>query len=81
MDAKLTLNLNKQVIEEAKEYARENSISLSRLIENLLKSLTKKDQGLEKISPLVESLTGVLPAKSSEGHMETRYEHLRKKHS
>jgi len=33
MDSKLTLKLNQQVIEKAKEYASSKKMSLSRLIE------------------------------------------------
>ncbi len=61
MNTKLTLNLNKSVIEEAKSYAKENQVSLSKLIENYLKSIIKKeDKNTVKISPLVESLTGII---------------------
>jgi len=63
MNTKLTLNLNKSVIEEAKSYAKENQVSLSKLIENYLKSIVKKqDKKTVKISPLVESLTGIIPS-------------------
>ena len=61
MNTKLTLNLDKSIIEEAKSYAKENKVSLSKLIENYLNSLTKKsDKKNVKVSPLVESLTGVI---------------------
>jgi hypothetical protein len=60
MDAKLTLNVDKVVIEQAKEYAKSHKISLSRLIESYLSSLnTKKDVEME-ITPLVKSLSGVI---------------------
>ena len=62
MNTKLTLNLDKDVIEQAKSYAKINSVSLSKLIENYLKSLTKRSEKKSKISPLVESLTGVIPS-------------------
>ncbi len=39
MDKKLTLSLNASIIEEAKAYAKENQVSLSRIIEHYLKSL------------------------------------------
>lgn len=42
MDAKITLSFNKSVIENAKDYAEENNISLSRLIEFLLTKVTSK---------------------------------------
>lgn len=63
MNTKLTLNIDKSVIEEAKSYAKEKDVSLSKLIESYLSSLTKKsDKAPKKISPLVESLTGVIPS-------------------
>ncbi len=61
MNTKLTLNLDKDIIEEAKSYARKNKVSLSKLIENYLNSLTKSSSKTKKISPLVESLTGIIP--------------------
>ena len=60
MDSKLTLKLNKSVIEQAKQYAKENNISLSRMIENYLQAATVRKQHIIKISPLVKSLTGVI---------------------
>ena len=64
MNTKLTLNLNKGVIEQAKSYAKENSVSLSKLIESYLDSLTKRSEKKSKISPLVKSLTGVIPSRN-----------------
>ncbi len=60
MNTKLTLNLDKSIIEEAKSYAKENNVSLSKLIENYLSSLTKTSKEGIKVSPLVESLTGII---------------------
>lgn len=62
MNTKLTLNLDKGVIEQAKSYAKINRVSLSKLIENYLGSLTKRSDKKHKISPLVESLSGVIPS-------------------
>ena len=42
MDTKLTLKLNQEIIEKAKIYASEKKLSLSRLIENYLNSLTSE---------------------------------------
>jgi hypothetical protein len=68
MDVKLTLKLDKQVIDKAKGYASSQKRSLSRLVESYLKSLvntdkTDIDENIE-ISPFVKSLqTGVkIPA-------------------
>ena len=40
MDTKLTLKLNEDIIESAKEYAKAKKTSLSALIENYLQKLT-----------------------------------------
>lgn len=61
MDAKLTLKLDKNVIEKAKIYAAEHQYSLSLLVENYLKAITqteKKENTKEiEISSFVKSLT------------------------
>ena len=72
MTAKLTLNLNKNITENAKIYARRNNVSLSKLIENYLNSLTKPSATKKKISPLVESLTGIIPNVDIEERQEYR---------
>ncbi len=40
MDSKITLSFDEQVISNAKKYAEENNISLSRLTEFLLRKVT-----------------------------------------
>jgi hypothetical protein len=62
METKLTLRLNDSVIERAKLYAKSNKISLSKMIESYLDSLTKEQKDDDKIAitPLVESLSGVI---------------------
>jgi hypothetical protein len=68
MDTKLTLKLDKRVIDKAKEYATSHKKSLSRMIESYLKSLTDKESLDSKddieISPFVKSMqTGIkIPA-------------------
>ncbi|MCI9844218.1 DUF6364 family protein [Flavobacterium pectinovorum] len=61
MDAKLTLKLDKDVIEKAKIYAAEHKHSLSFLVENYLKTITKiEDIGNAEeleISSFVKSFT------------------------
>ncbi len=44
MNTKLTLNLDKEIINEAKIYAKSHRVSLSKLIENYLNSLTQKSK-------------------------------------
>ena len=80
MNTKLTLNIDQSVIEEAKFYAKNNSVSLSKLIENYLFSLIKKNTKKTKVSPLVESLTGVISLESKDYKKEYS-EYLSKKYS
>lgn len=57
MDKKLTLKLNQQVIEKAKEYASDKKVSLSRIIEAYLQALTSEGASSEfEISPFVKSI-------------------------
>ncbi len=60
MDTKLTLKLNEDVIEKAKEYAKSKKTSLSVLIENYLQKLTNEKESKKTITPLVKSLSGVI---------------------
>ena len=80
MNAKLTLNLNKSVIDGAKLYAKENKVSLSKLIENYLNSFAKPSSTERKISPLVESLTGIIPDEYIDERKDYR-DYLTKKYS
>lgn len=60
MNTKLTLSIEEQVIEKAKEYAKRNGRSLSNIVEEYLKFLSKakKTKQSEKYHPLVEELCG-----------------------
>ncbi|HMS68156.1 MAG: hypothetical protein IPL23_23895 [Saprospiraceae bacterium] len=62
MKTKLTLNLDKEIIEEAKTYAKSQRVSLSKLIENYLNALTRQTKKKSSVTPLVESLTGIIPS-------------------
>ncbi len=60
METKLTIKLNKRVIDRAKFYAKNNRTSLSRMIESYLDIMTKKENKEFEITPLVKSLSGVV---------------------
>ncbi len=70
MDTKLTLKLNKNIIEQAKKYAKQQNISLSKMIENYLLALTKNDDKDQNISQLVKNLTGVIKLKDRDYQKE-----------
>ena len=58
--SKLTLSINQAIIDEAKEYAKSNGKSLSRIVEEYLKSLSKSEKSEKSKSPsrLVMELKG-----------------------
>ena len=59
MDAKLTLNIDKDIARKAKVYAKKEGRSLSDLVENYLKLLTKNSTIDESaFTPRVKSLLG-----------------------
>ncbi len=61
MEAKLTLKLEKSVIDNAKEYAKKKNLSLSGMVERYFKSIVENKQDQKKnYSPLVEELSGVI---------------------
>jgi hypothetical protein len=60
METKLTIRLKKKVIERAKDYAQNHKISLSKLVESYLESVTEPKKEDLEITPLVESLSGVI---------------------
>jgi len=80
METKLTLRLKKKVIDQAKKYANDHETSLSKLIENYLSAITDESRSIEKISPLVQSLSGVIQLSESEDPKRTYQEHLKEKY-
>lgn len=60
MDTKLTIKLDRNIIEKAKKYAKSKNISLSRIIESYLNAITRDEIQHEDISPLVQSLSGII---------------------
>lgn len=59
MDAKITLSFEKSVIKKAKKYAADNNISLSRLIEFLLKKITTAEYYSLEDFPVAEWVSQV----------------------
>jgi len=67
MSTKLTLTIDKSVIEQAKKYAKSQGRSLSNLIEEYLKSVSSDDQKVNKfeLSPITKSLYGAVKIEDS----------------
>jgi transcriptional regulator of met regulon len=81
MDTKLTLKLDQEIIEKAKQYASEKKISLSRIIENYLNSLTSDKTNDEiQISPFVKSLSSGISIPADYDYKKDRADYLEHKY-
>jgi hypothetical protein len=80
MQTKLTLSIESDVIEQAKEYARQQHRSLSNLVENYLKLVTRKEQQVDEIPPIVARLSGILPPDAADNFREEYTDYLEKKY-
>ena len=84
METKLTLKLDKGVIDSAKRYAENNNKSLSRLVEDFFRNLVFENNPRRKYPSLIENLSGVISEKNlekiSQEDEKVRYI-LRKSHS
>jgi hypothetical protein len=80
MDTKLTLNVDKLVIEQAKEYAKSHKISLSQLIESYLSSIINKKNKEIEITPLVKSLSGVIKPEIDFDYKKSYVDYLTEKY-
>jgi len=64
MAVKLTLTVEKEVIEKAKIYAKEKGRSLSDIVESYLKSITSSSSRTSsEIAPITKSLKGSFKGK------------------
>lgn len=82
MNTKLTLTIEKDVIKEAKVYAKERGQSLSDLVENYLKLLTKDSRKIKpsQLSPRVNRLRGILKVDKDFDYKKVLTEELSKKY-
>lgn len=80
MDTKLTLKLNSDIIEEAKQYAKESNTSLSKLIENYLSAITSNSNNKRKVNPIVKSLTGIITLDDKKDYRKSYTKYLVEKY-
>jgi hypothetical protein len=75
MNTKLTLSLEKEVIEKAKSYAKQTGRSLSELVEAYFENLTSKSEKEDDIHPKVKKLIGriTLPDDFDENKAKDEY--------
>lgn len=79
MTTKLTLSVEKSVIERAKEYAKKTGRSLSELVENYLEAITQHDKE-EKISPRLKKLVGAVKLPADFDEKKELEAYYKKKH-
>ncbi|MFA5518334.1 MAG: DUF6364 family protein [Spirochaetota bacterium] len=81
MDSKLTLKLDKTIIEKAKTYAMINNTSLSQMVEKyFIAILTETNYDNYKLSPIVKELSGVIKPFPSDDLKNDYTEYLIKKY-
>lgn len=82
MNTKLTLTIERDIIERAKNYAKGKNRSLSDIIENYLKILTEKEQETkeQKLNPIVESLKGSFKMQKDMDYKKELKKRLEKKY-
>lgn len=73
MSTKLTLTIEKEIIERAKAYAKSHKRSLSNLIEDYLKSILEQNENPQTeipLTPIVKSLKGSVKVPNPESFDE-----------
>ena len=82
MNTKLTLTIEKEIIETAKEYAKENGQSLSGMVENYFKLITidRRQIKPEQLSPRIRRLRGLISSNEKIDHKKILTEELNKKY-
>lgn len=81
MDITLTIKLDQEIFEKAKQYPSEKKVSLSRLIENYLDSLTSDKATTDlQISPFVKSLSSGIKIPAYCDYKKDRADYLEQKH-
>ncbi len=82
MNTKLTLTIEKEVIEIAKKYAKEKGQSLSDLVENYFKLITNERSVIkpDELSPRVKRLRGIIKSETELDYKDILTEELMKKY-
>lgn len=81
MNSKLTLSLNKDIIQQAKDYAKEHNISLSFLIENYLqKIIAEYKTDSPKKGSIVNELSGIISLNSQDDSKDDYIDYLTEKY-
>ncbi len=81
MNTKLTLSLKKEVILQAKAYAKKHNVSLSFLIENyLLKITTELKPSEHQHTSIVDALSGIIKLENDFDYKAAAADYLTEKY-
>ena len=81
MNTKLTLSLNKEVIQKAKKYAKAQNVSLSSLIENYLqKIIADYQEDVPQKGSIVNELSGIIRLDPDFDYKKDHADHLNEKY-
>lgn len=82
MNTKLTLTIEKEIIDQAKKYASDKGRSLSEMVENYFKYLTttKQEDVSDKLSSRIQKLRGVMKVDADFDYKELLNSGRSKKH-
>lgn len=82
MATKLTLSVDEDIIAKAKVFAKEKHTSLSKMVEDYLKTLLKsKDDKVKSKASILDELVGILKDPGPDWDPDqARYEYLKKRY-
>jgi formiminotetrahydrofolate cyclodeaminase len=80
MTTKLTLTVEKAVIEKAKSYAKRTGRSLSELVEKYLDSITDVEENDKRISPKLKKIVGAVKLPKNFDEEKELRSYFEKKH-
>jgi hypothetical protein len=80
MNAKLTLQIDGSVIASAKQFAAARHTSLSKLVENYLKSITRETGQEKRLPGVVGELAGLLKGVDADESRKAQADHLEEKY-
>ena len=80
MTTKLTLTVEKTVIEKAKSYAKKTGRSLSELIEKYLENITSDEKNENELSPKLRKIVGAVKLPKNFDEEKELRSYLEKKH-
>ena len=80
MKVKLTLNIDKEVIEKTKRFLKDRNQSISEVVEGYLRSLILDEKKQPRISKRLRSLRGCIKLPPGKDYKEILIEELSKKY-